>query len=533
MIHHADLFAFNGRIHTLHPALPFAQAIAARDGRIVAIGSNAETRTLAGPETESIDLGGQTVLPGFIDAHVHLLWLGRSLDTINLEGARSLQECLARVQAYLAERRIAPGVWVRGSGWDEYCWAAPILPTRHDLDALTPHNPVLLMRKDGHSLLANSRALALAEIEAVTENPPGGVIDRDAAGQPTGIVRDNAMEIVLRAVSEPAAEEKERGLLLGQERALSYGVTSVGSMETPPVFFALQALAQAGKLKLRVSQSIPYEHLDDAIALGVRSGLGDEWLRVAGLKLFADGSLGSATALLLENYEGRPGERGVATRQKAELRDLVRQATAAGIAPIIHAIGDRANRDVLDIYEESRAAGEGEGLRYRIEHCQLVQPVDVARFGRLGVIASMQPTHCTSDRAMAEKLWGRRSRYAYAWRSMLDSGAILAFGSDAPVETISPLVGMWAAMTRRSPQAPAGDSWYAEQCLTADEALRAYTMGAAYALNEERHRGSLALGKLADMVVLSKDILAGQPEDVLQADVEMTIVGGSVAYRKG
>jgi hypothetical protein len=551
---HPDLILFNGVVHTLaQPAR--ATALAAFGGRILAVGDDHSVHALAGPNTRVVELAGRCVVPGLIDAHLHLAWFGLSLAMVKLDGAHSLAECLERVRSF----PVARDAWLRGSGWNHNAWDNPVFPNRQALDSIAPHNPVALTRKDGHSIWVNSLALKLAGVTRDTPDPAGGTIDHDpATGEPTGILRENAVELVYRVIPEPGPAEIEQGLLLAQERALAVGLTGVHTMEGPDVFAALQRLHAAGKLTLRVCQSIAREHLDDAIRLGLRSGFGNERLRVGGVKLFADGSLGSATAYMLDDYLGQPGNRGVVTLPKDEMRDLVRRATAAGIAPTVHAIGDRANRDVLDVFEESMGDAPGNmpglqgrdapgnmpglqgrdtpgnmpGLRYRIEHVQALHPSDIPRFARLGVVASMQPIHCTSDRDAAMRLWGERSRYAYAWRSLLDGGAHLAFGSDCPVETISPLAGIHAAITRQRADEPHIPSWFPEECISAADALRAYTQGAAYASGEEAIKGTLEVGKLADMVVLGEDILAAPAQRIPEISVDLTIVGGEIVYNR-
>lgn len=517
-----DLILTNGTIHTLDkPAV--ASTIAVAGDRIAAVAGD-EVLALAGPETQVIDLHGRCVVPGLIDAHLHLAWFGQTLGMVNLEGALSVDECVQRVRRAAA----GPAGWILGDGWDHYLWTPPDFPDRHALDRVAPDRPVVLRRKDGHSIWANSLALKLAGIDATTPEPPGGAIDREEHGEPAGILRENAIELVWRVVPQPGPADIEHALLLAQGHALAFGLIGVHTMESPDVFAACQRLDAAAKLTLRIYHSIQKEHLDEAIGVGLRTGFGNDRLRVGGVKLFADGSLGSMTAAMLDDYIGQPGRRGVVTLPKDEMQALVRRATAAGIAPVIHAIGDAANRAVLDVYEENRA--QGDSLRYRIEHVQILHPADIPRLARLGVVASMQPLHGTADRDAATRLWGERSRYAYAWRSVLAAGAPIAFGSDCPVETINPLAGIYAAVTRQRAGEPDVPSWYPEECLTPEQALRAYTLGAAYASGEETSKGSLAAGKLADMVVLSQDILAIPPQEILRTRVEMTISGGQIVY---
>jgi hypothetical protein len=423
-----------------------------------------------------------------------------------------------------------------GSGWNEESWAEGRWPNRHDLDAVAPDNPVLLRRKDGHSAWVNSRALSLAGITSATADPPGGRIDRDAAGDPSGVLREAAMDAVAWLVPEPDAAELDGALAEATRAAHALGLTGVHDMEDAGAFAAAQRARERGELRLRVTMQMPAEHLNHALALGVRSGLGDDWLQVGALKVFADGSLGSRTAWMLEPYAGEPDNTGMAAMPAEELAGIVSRAAGAGIACAIHAIGDRANRVALDVLERHG----GGGLRHRIEHAQIVHPSDIPRLGRLGVVASMQPIHATSDRDMADRWWGDRVSHAYAWRSLLDSGATLAFGSDCPVETLDPLQGIYAAVTRRRPGeagaaapmacGPGGAGWHAKQCLTVEEAVRAYTLGAAMAGGQEQRRGMVRPGRLADLTVLSRDIFAIPAEQILSARIACTVVGGEVGF---
>ncbi len=522
------LFLYNGSIHTMDPARPAASAVACRDGRILAVGCEAEARAAAGPGVQAIDLRGRTVIPGLTDAHLHFLWYAVGLSRPNLDGAWSLPEALERLRVAL--EAALPGEWILGSGWNHEDWVQPTFPSRQDLDGLTPDRPVVLRRKDGHSVWANSLALERAGISAGTADPPGGAIDRDEHGDPTGILRENAMDLVLAHVPQPGPDTLRRALNVGMARAHAAGLTGIHDMEGPEALALFQESHARGQLTLRVTMQIPADNLDHALALGLRTGLGDDMVRIGHLKLFADGSLGSQTAWMLAPFAGQPGNTGVATASPEILEQTVGQAARGSIACAIHAIGDRANRQVLDILERVGAGPSG-GLRQRMEHVQLLHPDDLPRLARLGVVASMQPIHATSDRYMADRLWGDRCRYAYAWRSLLDSGAVLAFGSDCPVEGLGPLQGIYAAVTRKRAAEPGSEPWYPEQRVSGEEAVRAFTWGAAYACGQEKKVGSITPGKLADMVVLSQDIFASPPESILDAQVHYTIVDGEVVYQ--
>lgn len=497
------------------------EAVACERGRVVAVGASHETRRLAASPADIVDLGGHTVVPGFVDAHLHLHWLGLALERLRLGDAPSLAACVERV----AERawKTPPGGWISGFGWNRNAWPEGRWPTRRDLDAVTGDRPTLLGSTDGHLLWVNGAALRAAGIDQDTPDPPGGAIVRDADGEPTGVLKENATALVY-AVEPPATDEERDGALTrAMEHAVGLGLTSVGAFEGPEVTAALSRLRDRGALRVRVTRHIAYAALDDALASGARGGDGDEWLRWGHLKLFADGTLGSQTASMLEPFAGSADNRGIPTLSSDDLRVAAGRAAAGGIATAIHAIGDRANRAALDALV---SAPRVPAMPHRVEHAQLLHPDDLPRFAAAGIIASMQPTHATSDRDTAERYWGARCATAYAWRPLQESGATLAFGSDAPVETCDPLAGLYAAVARHN----RGDGrapWRPELALSLPDALRAYTVGAAAATGEEGRKGILAPGYLADMAVLSDDICAGL--DALErARVVCTIVGGKI-----
>jgi predicted amidohydrolase YtcJ len=553
----ADLILYNGNIHTMNPAAPRSQAIAIAGDRVVAVGSNDDIRALAAPPGKKLDLRGRTVMPGFTDAHLHFLSYGIGLQEIELAGVPTLTEALAIVAARAATT--PAGQWLTGRGWDHTLWAGGDFPTRQDLDRAAPDHPVFLRRKCGHAGWANTRALELAGITAATPDPVGGAIDHDpATGQPTGILKDVAMELMFRLFAEPSLGEATAAIKAAMPHAHRAGLVGVHTMEGAGAFRAFQALQASGELKLRITMQIPEENLDAAIQAGLRSGFGNEWLRIGGVKIFSDGALGARTAYMLEAFEGYPDSYGLPMGSVEHLREAIAKASRAGIASFVHAIGDRANREVLDAIAAARAEEDPTGkrqianrkpqavkddlqfaicnspLRHRIEHAQITHPADIPRFASLGVIASMQPIHATQDMLIADQLWGARSAHSYAWRSLLDAGAVLAFGSDAPVETLNVLAGLHAAVTRRRADGTPGPAgWYGEQRLTMDEAVYAYTMGAAYASGEETIKGSLAPGKLADLVVLSQDIFTIDPMAILETEVMGTMVGGEWVYGEG
>lgn len=524
----------NGWCYTLDPAQPRVQGLAVSGGRILAAGDAADLRA-AFPRYHAIDLEGRTVLPGLVDSHVHFLAVGLSLRLVDLQETRSLAEVVRRVG--VAAAAAAPGLWVLGRGWDKNLWAEGRWPTRRDLDPVSAGHPVALSSKDGHLLWVNSAAMAAAGIGPQTPDPRGGEIVRDAAGRPTGLLKEEAKAPVHAVLARPDPPALRQALQDATAAAHRVGLVGVHDIPDPwPETFAiLQEARQSGALGLRIWMAIPLDHLGHAVRLGLRSGLGDEWLRVGGVKVFADGTLGSQTASMLAPFQGQPDNTGIAIHTAADLQDLVGRAVAAGWWPVVHAIGDRANREVLDAYELHRAAARRTGVRFRIEHVQLLDPADLPRLAQVGVVASMQPIHATSDRDIADRYWGGRSRTAYAWRSLARLGTVLAFGSDAPVETMDPWPGLYAAVTRCRPDDPR-PPWYPEETLTIEEALRAYTVGAAIASGEEDFRGTLAPGRLADFIVLDHDVMmeaAADPEVLLQVRVLATVIGGRAAHAAG
>ncbi len=522
-----------GRIYTLEPSSPVAEALAVRDSRVVATGRSADLQdSCAG--FPRVDLGGRTVVPGFVDSHIHLPSCGITLHQVDLRGAPSLAEAVGLVAA--AVRRARPGTWVRGRGWNKNTWPEQRFPAKGDLDPISPDHPVALSSRDGHLLWVNSAALRLAGIDQRTPNPSGGEIPRDGRGQPHGLIKEEARRLIWKVMPPVDDETIEQGILTAADAMHRLGIVGVHSFvgteayEGAPAFAAYQRLQARGTLRLRVWITLPVHALADAVGSGLRTGFGNEWLRVGPVKIFADGTLGSQTASMLEPFDGQPGNTGIAIYTRDELADLVGRAVAGGFWCAVHAIGDRANRWVLDAYETHADASRHLGARHRIEHVQILHPDDLPRLAHLRVVASMQPIHATSDRDVAERYWGRRSQYAYAWRSLLDRGTVLAFGSDAPVETPDVLQGVYAAVTRRRATAADGTSWYPQEALTIDDALRAYTVGAAYASGQEDSRGTLAVGKLADFAVLDRDIMRAPPEALLHTRVEATAIGGKIVY---
>ena len=523
----ADLLLTGGRIATLHPALPATDALAVQGGRIVAFGTAA--RAMLGPHTTVLDMRGGLALPGFVDAHIHLLWYGLGLEQVVLTDVAAHANVVRRIHDRLVST--SPGSWVTGSGWNQDLWDG-VQPDRHVLDRLSTAHPMLFTRKDGHSIWVNSAALAIAGITGATADPPGGRIEHDRHGEPTGILAEEAMDLVRRHIPPPDDKARDRALSNAMRLANRAGITAIHDMEAADARSAFQRALACHKLTLRVQMMVDLVSWRAGWPKEQGSNSGSSLLQTASLKIFSDGALGSRTAAMLEPFAGTRNY-GVAITSHAELTDLIAAAARQNLACAIHAIGDAANRTVLDAFATTRDQWAPRGLRQRIEHVQLLHPDDLPRLAQLGIIASMQPVHATADMAIADQNWGERSRLGYAWRSVIDSGTALAFGSDCPVETLDVLQSLHAAVTRRRADGEPLGGWYPEQRITLPEALHAYTLGAAYAAGREAELGSLAPGKLADITVLDRDILSLPPEALLDAAVQATIVGGRVVYEAG
>lgn len=527
----ADLILRRGRIYTMDPALPCAESVAIAGNRILSVGTDTEIDALYVPGTRVVDLTGRAVIPGLIDAHVHFGWWVQRRQRIDLSNATSVEECLERVAARVATTR--RGEWLRGDSWDRNLWSDSSFSNRFALDEVAPEHPVALSSKDGHCLWVNTRALVILGIGPDTPDPAGGEITRDPqSGMPTGILKETAQNLVTDHLPKPDLLAYETLLRQGIIEVHRLGITSVHDPEDKEEFAAYQSLRNKAELLLRVYMMLPVRSLNQIIEVGLRTGFGDETLRVGPVKIFADGALGSRTADMLEPYDNDPPNYGIETTASEELRQLARRCNAAGLAVAIHAIGDRANRRTLDVLSEIHAEGLDVGLRNRIEHMQLLTPEDLPRLAACGTIASMQPIHATSDMEIGNRYWGRRARYSYAWRSVLDAGGRLAFGSDSPVESINPFWGIHAAVTRRRANGTPQSGWYPQECISVKEAVHAYTLGAAYASGEERVKGSITPGKLADLVVLSDDIFTVEPDRIRETVPEMTIFDGRVVFER-
>lgn len=526
-----------GNIYTGNDQAPRAEAVAVRGGRIVFVGSTAAAKTYRATAARIIDLGGQTVLPGLTDAHAHLAGIGFRELNFNLEGTTGIADLQARLKARVGQ--LPPGQWLVGRGWIETHWSPSIFPTRQDLDAAVPDRPVLLRRSDGHAIVVNSLALRVAHLDRTTPNPSGGEILHDEKGEPTGVLVDNAADLILRLVPPPSEKDLTQALVTGADREVKLGWTQV---HVPGNSFAesqlMERLIGEGRIKLRISDSIsgPGFDADEFFAAGpVIDGANGRFTR-NGIKLYMDGALGSRGAALLEPYTDAPQSRGLLVNDPAVLRPLLIRALKQGIQIQIHAIGDRGNRVVLDLYEEAfRAVPAAQRKvpdpRWRIEHAQVLSPSDLPRFAQLGVIPSMQPSHAIGDLYFApSRLGPDRLKGAYAWRSLLDTGAIIPGGSDAPVERGEPMIEFYAAVARRSLDGFANADWHLEQRVTRAEALKMFTLWPAYAAFQERDRGTIEVGKEADFTVLSADIMTIPEREIPNTRCIMTIIGGEVVY---
>ncbi len=542
-----------------------AEALLARDGRIVATGGARDLAPQA-PRAEPVDLRGGLLVPGWMDAHVHFLWWAIQRSRVDVRDAETLDAALERIAAYA--RRLSADAWILGGRFDKNRWGG--WPTARDLDRVSGGRPAVLQSRDGHSMWLNSKALEIAGITRTTSSPEGGRIERSADGAPTGILFENAKWLASEVIPPPTRDENLEALRRGQREAWKRGVTGIEDLEEAAAYEGWRRLRDAGELGLRVAMGVPYRGVgspedarraadraqgvfpsfdsapaivdvlrasgvaprhdfETALATGLRTGDGDEWLRIGHLKIFTDGALGSQTAALEEPYDGTD-DYGILTIDPSDLERDVARAASAGLAVAIHAIGDRAVHVALDAIAPTRRTHPA--LRARVEHLQLLREADIARFGALGVIASMQPIHATSDRDLADHHWGAaRAPRAYPWRSLLRTGARLAFGSDAPVEPIDPLLGIYAAVARKRPAD--ATRWHAEQALTLDEALAAYSAGTAYAMARESELGTLAPGMRFDATALDRDLAALPADEWLGARVIATIVDGRVRFADG
>lgn len=529
---YADLVVTNANVHTGNPAKPWIQAFAVKGRKIAAAGSDAEIKPLIGPKTKHIDAGGKTIVAGFNDAHVHFLETGSQLSSVDLRSAKTPQEFVQRIKDFAA--KLPKGRWILGGQWDHENWTPNNLPTAALIDAATPDNPVFINRLDGHMSLANSLAMKLAGVDKNVKDVAGGEIVRDAGGNPTGIFKDSATVYIDKVIPATPFEQEVEAAQAASDNAASFGVTSVQDMSAGRSVGAYQELLRRGTLKTRVYGCSPLGDYKRWERTGVRFGFGDPMLRVGCLKGYADGSLGSTTAWFFSPYLDAPNTSGlpmadVTTTMKQNIID----ADKAGLQVVIHAIGDRANATILDHYADLENTNGARDRRFRIEHAQHLRVEDLKRFGSQKVVASMQPFHIIDDGRWAwKRLDEGRLKGTYAFRTILDNGGVLAFGSDSPVAPWNPLYGIYASVTRRTLDDKNPGGWIPEQKITVEETVRAFTVGSAYAEFQEKEKGTLEVGKLADFIILSDDIFKIDPVKIKDVTVLKTIVDGKVVFER-
>jgi predicted amidohydrolase YtcJ len=524
----ATLVVTDARVWTGDPDSPWAEAVASNGETIVAVGSEADIEPYIGPDTEVISVPGSMLVPGMIDTHVHFVTGGSGLAAVQLRDAATPEEFVERIGAFA--ETLEPGEWILNGNWDHENWGGE-LPRRDWIDAVTPDNPVWINRLDGHMALANSLALDKAGVDADSPDVAGGEIVRDESGAPTGVLKDNAMGLVESAVPDPGEAQLDREVAAAMEYVASNGVTSVHDMAGWNSLAAYRRARASGELITRIYSVMPladWQRLRDEVAA---NGRGDEWLRIGGLKGFMDGSLGSHTAAFFEPFTDAPDDRGLLINELDDMRSWISGADAAGLHVMVHAIGDRAIRSLLDIYLDVVEENGERDRRFRIEHAQHIHPDDIERFGVQNVIASMQPYHAIDDGRWADKVIGtERAKTTYAFRSLIESGAHVSFGSDWFVAPPTPLDGIYAAVTRRTLDGANPDGWVPQQKITVERALGAYTSEAAYASFEEDVKGTLRPGMLADFVLLDRDITAIPAEEIAGTEVLKTVVGGRIVF---
>jgi predicted amidohydrolase YtcJ len=537
-----DLILSGGKIWTGNPAQPEGEAVAISAGHVVHVGASREVLALKGQETKLVNLRGRRVVPGFNDAHVHFYWGGASLSSVQLRSAKSKEEFRERIAKFA--QFLPKGDWILLGEWDPQAWDPPVLPSHDLIDEVTPEHPVFVNRVDAHTMLANGLAMKLAGVDRHTPDVPGGVIGRDAQGNPTGIFIDAAKSLIERMIPRPTVPQIARALLAAQKHAFRFGVTSIQDMgfvgpqaseSADDLFRAYQALQKKGELKIRTSLHTPLPQWRKLASLGVCSAFGNETLQIGALKGFSDGSLGSSTAWFLKPYTDNPHSCGGPSDELTDPTVMFANMLGgdqAGEQLAIHAIGDRANQIILDFFEKIERTNGARDRRFRMEHAQHLQKEDIPRFAKLRVIASVQPYHCIDDgRWACGRIGEDRAKDAWAFRSLLQAGATLAFGSDWWVAPIDPLAGIYAAVTRRPLDGSHPRGWVPEEKISVEEAVHAYTVGSAYASFQDHAKGSLEPGKLADLAVLSQDIFHIDPEEIANTKIDLTILGGEIVYQ--
>ncbi len=530
----ADVLLYNGSVYTVDPEFTVAEAVAVRGEKIVGVGTSEELLKKFKPK-ETVDLQGKPVYPGFIDAHAHFLGLGLTYLMLDFVGTTSAAQIAAMVKDRALE--LKPGRWIRGHGWDQNDWDVKQFPTHEILDAVAPDNPVYLWRIDGHAVWVSRQVMELAGITPRTRDPEGGRIIRDSQGNPTGVFIDNAVDLIRPIIPDFSSRELKEAALLASRVCAKVGLTSVHDMGAIlEELTILKELANKGDFPVRIYATV--EGSDTAtwkyyMEHGREVGLAGDRLTIRGIKVYVDGALGSPGAALIDSYSDETGNRGLTRTSESELHRICLEAIDRGFQVCTHAIGDRGNHIALNAYEKALKRKLKDDHRFRIEHVQVLHPDDIPRFRQLNVIPSMQPTHCTSDMYWAiDSLGPERARGAYAWRSLLNTGVIMPGGSDSPVENPNPLWGIYAAVTRQDHRGWPEGGWYPEERMSIEEAIRSFTNWAAYAAFEENLKGSIEVGKFADLVVLSKDIMSVPPREILTSEVLMTMLGGTWVYKK-
>ncbi len=524
----------HGRIYTNDKAQPWADAMAIRDGKIRCVGKLDYVLLECGgndPSAETIQLKGKFAMPGFNDAHVHLGAAGAAMLSVQLNGVATIEELQKRIADAVAHHK--EGEWITGSGWDHTLWPDKKFPNKQQLDAVAPRNPVFLVHVSGHVAVANTLALQHGEIKKDTPNPPGGMIERDADGQATGMLEeDSAMSLVSARIPDLKTDQRRRGIQMAFADAAKNGVTSAQDFSDWSDFLVYVQLKEEGKLTLRITEWLPFlESMDQLLNMRAQGGAIDPWLKTGALKAFTDGALGSRTAAMLAPYSDDPSTSGILTNDPDKLRTMAIERDKAGFQLNFHAIGDRANRVALDVFEAVAKANGSRDRRDRVEHAQVLAPEDLPRFAQLKVIASMQPSHETTDMRWAgQRIGPERSKGAYAWASLQKSGARLAFGTDYPVEPINPFRGLYACVTRELPDGGPPGGWQPQEKISLEDCIRAYTSGSAYAQFEEGKKGELKAGEYADFIVLSNDLTKVPPQEYTKTAVLLTVVGGRTVY---
>lgn len=526
-----NLIVHNAKIYTVDPAHPWAEAVACANGRVLAVGRNADILPLAGPDTRQIDAGGNLLLPGFTDAHVHFLQYAIRQQQVSLFGLHKFDDVRRRLQQAVAQTE--PGLWIEGWGWDEYRW--DVQPTAALLDEIAPHVPVVLARVDMHTWWANSAALKQAGITRHTPNPPESRIERDAEGNPTGLLREwNAIALVRQHLPRPNSATLRRWLRQAIPQVHRLGITGIHDQrverEGRQSARLWQSLRRAGELDLRVHMNIAAEFLPEIGTLGLQPGFGDDRLWLGHIKAFADGTMGSQTALMLAPFEGSADNTGLVVTSAQQLGELAAQARRAGFSLSVHAIGDRAVRDTAHVMAEFPPDAASGQLPHRIEHVQIFHPDDVTLLARHGIFASMQPVHLHLDWRTAKKVWGERARTNYAFRSLLDAGTPLAFGSDAPVAPINPMLGLHAALTRQDTEGLPAGGYYPDEKILLETAIYGYTAGPAALSGKSAVQGSISPGKWADMILLNQNLFEIEPDEIQHASVGLTVFNGQVVF---